>query len=106
MITTDANLGMPIEAKGNQAKYDNLVKDAGKAQEAARTTVTDASDRIPGWETAKVNLTDPNSSRKGEGPVQGFNKHPGMRVHSPAESAAISTGHVTNSKPVTAELPD
>jgi hypothetical protein len=76
----DSNLGMLSEAKGNQASYDSLVKEASKAQEAARTTVTDASDRLPAFKA-----------------VNGVNvRTPDKMVLSEADCAAISRGHVTD----------
>ena len=81
----DSNLQAPIETLGDQNKHDKMVKEQAKAQEEARVTVTDATDRVPQWDGA------------GYGAIN--TKGPEMHVHSPRETEVISLGHPTGTTP-------
>lgn len=69
-ITNDANLNPPIASQGIQAIHDQLIADVAKAQEDARTTVIDGSDRVPQFENGM--------------------KGPDSRVYSETDRKAIS----------------
>jgi hypothetical protein len=81
-IITDPNLNQEIASLGDQAKHDKLVNEPAKAQEEARTTVIDASDRVPQFEQAN------GVSVKG----------PDKQVYTDADRVAISARQVTDIK--------
>jgi hypothetical protein len=75
-IITDANLNQPVASRGDKAAHDKLVKDQVQAQEDARVTVIDRSDRVPQFDG------------QGYGAINA--KGPDMKVHSLADEQAIS----------------
>lgn len=79
--------GTPINNDPNQQYGEQrlTVEQAAKDQIEARTTVIEASDRIPAWEPMNANVPDNKSANKGaryeDAMAVGYSKQPDTMVH-------------------------
>ena len=81
-ITNDPNLPMAVTFEGKS--HEQLVSEAVQAQEKARATVIDASDRVPAWDGA------------GCGAINA--KSPDKHVHTQTETKAVSRAQGTEER--------